>query len=105
MKLNERVNECVRNLSSMKLLAKFIVGDVVSQEFKYHPACLVGLYNRERDHLNAIKQEQSLKSSAFEWYPSICSELVSYITDMKTTSEGTDAVIFKLTDLASLYKQ
>ena len=68
MKLN--VNECARNRSDMKLLAKLIVGNVVAQEFKYHPSCLVGLYNRERDHLNAIKHEQSLKSSAFDWYPS-----------------------------------
>ena len=51
MKLNERVNECARNLSDEKLLAKLIAGDVVAQEFKYHSACLVGLYNRERDHL------------------------------------------------------
>ena len=48
MKLNERVDECARYLIDMKLLAKLVVGDVVAQEFKYHPACLVGLYNRER---------------------------------------------------------
>ena len=64
MKLNARVNECARNLSNMKLLAELSPDDVVAQEFKYHPACLVGLYNRERDHLYALKHEQSLKSSA-----------------------------------------
>lgn len=47
MKLNDRVNECARNLSDEKLLAKLSAGDVVAQEFKYHAACLVGLYNRE----------------------------------------------------------
>lgn len=52
------------------------------------------------------KHEQSLKSSAsHNWYPSIFSELVIYITDMKTTSDGTYAVIFKLADLDFLYKQ
>lgn len=53
MKPNKRVNGYARNLSDMKLLAKLIAGDVSAQEFKYHPACLVGLYNRERHHLSA----------------------------------------------------
>ena len=84
MKLNERINESARNLSDMKLLAKLSAGDVVAQEFKYHPACLVGLYNRERDHLEVLKHEQSLKSStSHNWYHSTLSELV--ITDMKAT--------------------
>ena len=42
------------------------VGDVVAQELKYHPACLVTLYNRERFHLCAQenvtgKEEQEQK--------------------------------------------
>ena len=83
MQVNERINECARNLSDMKLLAKLSAGDVVAQEFKYHPACLVGLYNRERAHLEAFKHEQILKSSTSQnWYHSAFSELVVYITDM-----------------------
>lgn len=48
--------ECV-----LKLLAKLIAGDVVAQEFKYHPACLVGPYNRERHHRN-IEHGVAIKS-------------------------------------------
>ena len=84
---------------------KLIVGDVVEQEFKYHPACLVGLYNRERDHLNAIKHEQSLKGSASHNWSLYFFRTYHLHMDIKATSDGTDPVIFKLADLASLYKQ
>ncbi len=47
MKLNKRLNECAKNLSDGKLLAKLSTGDVVAQEMKYHHTCLVALYNRE----------------------------------------------------------
>ncbi|KAL7381910.1 hypothetical protein ABVT39_020427 [Epinephelus coioides] len=106
MNVNERLNECARNLSDTKLLAKLSAGDVVAQELKYHPACLIGLYNRERAHLNALKHEQNSRSSgSHDLYHSAFSELVIYITDTKSTSDGTDPVIFKFIDLVSLYKQ
>ena len=57
--LNDRVNECALTLSDGKLLAKLSGGDAVMQELKYHPACLVALYNRQRAYLKAISQEQS----------------------------------------------
>lgn len=106
MKVNDRLNECAKNLSDEKLLAKLSAGDAVAQEFKYHPACLVGLYNRERALLNTLKYDQNPESSANQnLYPFAFSELVIYIMDMKTASDGTDTVIFKLADLVSLYKQ
>jgi len=45
LNVNDMLNECAKNLSDEKLLAKLSAGDAVVQEFKYHPACLVGLYN------------------------------------------------------------
>ena len=42
-KVNDRLNECARNLSDEKILARLSAGDAGAQEFKYHPACLVGL--------------------------------------------------------------
>ena len=57
MEVNKSLNECERNLGDTALLAKLSASDVVSQEFKYHPACLAGLYNRERAHLNAFEQK------------------------------------------------
>lgn len=47
MKLNKRLNECATTLGDRKLLAKLSTGDVITQEMKYHPLCLVALYNRE----------------------------------------------------------
>ena len=47
MQLNERVNDCARLLNDGRLLAKLSGWDVVAQKLKYHPTCLIGLYNRE----------------------------------------------------------
>ena len=63
MEVNKTLNESARNLGDTTLLAKLSAGDVVAQEFKYHPACLAGLYNRKRAHLNACKQKQTLPDS------------------------------------------
>ena len=59
MHLNERLNECARTLNDGMLLAKLSAGDAVALELKYHPACLVAVYNRERAHHHLIKQQQS----------------------------------------------
>ena len=48
MKLNNRLEECSTTLLDEKLLAKLSGGDIISQEFVYHPQCLANLYNRER---------------------------------------------------------
>ena len=55
MKLNKKINDCAKTLNDGKLLAKLSAGDVIAQELKYHPACLVALYNRERAFLNVQK--------------------------------------------------
>jgi len=44
MKLNERLNQCARNLSSGKLLPKFIAGDAVAQEL----SCLLSSIIQQR---------------------------------------------------------
>ena len=103
MQLNERLNQCARTLNNGKLLAKLSAGDVVAQELKYHPRCLTDLYNSERAHRNAIKQEENC--SGKEVYPVAFSELVIYIMDSKVTGTETAPVIFRLADLASLYKR
>ena len=46
MLLNERVNNCARLLNVGRILEKLSDRDVVAQELKYHPTCLIGLYNR-----------------------------------------------------------
>ena len=106
MKLNKRVNKRAKMISDGKLLAKLSAGDVVAQELKYHPTCLVALYNRERAHLNELKElikaEEMERNAA---YPIAFSELVTYITETKVACESSDPPIFRLCDLCLLYRE
>ena len=102
--LNDKVNECTLTLSGGKLLAKLSGGDVVSQELKYHPACLAALYNRKRAYLKAIGQEHSEESSCSkEAYPLAFSELLIYINESKNNRES--PVTFRLAYLTKIYKE
>lgn len=107
MKLNKRVNECARILNEGKLLAKLSSGDVVAQDLKYHSACLVGLYNKERAHLHAEQQKQaaSVEPGKAEAYPIAFSELVTYIIETKSASESSAPPVFRLADMCTLYRQ
>ena len=97
MKLNKRINECAKTFSNGKLLAKLSAGDVVAQELKHHPTCLVALYNRERAHLHELKDlkktEEMERNAA---YPIAFSEVVTYITETKVASESSNPPIFQL---------
>ena len=53
MQLTERINQCAMTRNDGRLLARLSAGDAVAQELKYHPGCLVTLYNRERGQKNA----------------------------------------------------
>ena len=104
MKLNDRVKGCAKTLNDGNLLAKLSGGDVVAQELKYHPACMVALYNKERDYLR-VQEQESAQEHWKEVYPIAFSELVTHICGKKMSSDGTDPPIFKLSDLTKLYKQ
>ena len=103
MQVNKRIKECAKTISDKKLLAK-LSADVIAQELKYHPACLVALYNEERAYLKAKEQEKAQEHWK-EAYPIAFSELVTYISEMKNASDSRDPLIFKLADLTTLYKQ
>ena len=94
MKLNKKVNECAKTISDGKLLAKLSAGDVVAQELKYHPTCLVALHNCERAHLHELKElkktEEMERNAA---YPVAFSELVTYITETKVACESSNPPI------------
>lgn len=103
MQLNKRVNECAQYLNDGKLLAKLSGGDVVAQELKYHTACLTGLYNRERTLQLALEKDKCHSSEDLGMYPLAFSELITYITETRSNSEGLS--VFRLADILSLYKQ
>ena len=91
-------------IQSVKLLAKLSARDVIAQELKYHPACLLALYNQGRAYLKVQEQEKA-EEHWKEAYSIVFSELVTYITEKKNASDSRDPLIFKLADLTMLYKQ
>ncbi len=70
---------------------------MIALEAKYHGRCLVGLYNRARKAraMHVSEDRADLHGTAF-------AELVAYIEDFRM-EEGV-APVFKLADLANLYK-
>lgn len=107
MKLNNRLNDCAKTLGDGKLLARLSAGDAVAQDLIYHPKCLANLYNRERAHQNIQEQEkvQAHNQKFKDAYPIAFAELITYITELKAVPYNSDPKIFKLADLATLYRQ
>ncbi|KAL0198142.1 hypothetical protein M9458_006682, partial [Cirrhinus mrigala] len=104
MQLNERLNECARNLNDGKLLALLSGGDVVALELKYHWSCLTDLYHRERAHIKAEKQEKIQSSQEKEAFHLVFSELLTYVIEAKKTNSDGPSV-FRLAELVNLYRE
>lgn len=63
--LDTKVRQCTSNLQDQKLIAKLSGGgDVVAIEMKYHPQCLVALYNRDRAYQSSTSQESTTSDAA-----------------------------------------
>ena len=100
--LNKRLKNCAETLQDRSLLAKLSVGDVITQDMKFHPACLASLYNRER----AVKSKQTAQCKSGMEGEKECDhfalvELVTYIFETQRNSEGASA--FRIADLANMY--
>jgi len=96
--LDTKVKQCAINLQDQHLLAKLSRGDVVAIDMKYHPQCLVGLYNRNRSLSNTSHTDTShdrAKNTAF-------AELLSYMQAVLDSDETTP--VFELSELIKLYK-
>ncbi len=97
--IDSKVRKCALELEDSVLLAKLAAGDMIALEAKYHSKCLAGLYNKTRAARNESKDnnpDECLHGIAF-------AELVSYMDEMRN-EEGV-APIFRMTDLAFLYKE
>ena len=101
MNLNNRLNECARNVNDGKLLARLSIGDAIAQELKYHLECLTDLYNRERSHLRATKRHEQECAPEEDAHPQAFSELVTYLVETSRSSEG--PTVFRLADIVNLY--
>ena len=103
MQLNDRLNECARNLNDGKLLAILSSGDVVAKELKYHCSCLAALHNRERAYQLAKNKDTNGVNLGKEELPLVFSELLTYVTETRNNSD--EPVVFRPTEMVRLYKQ
>lgn len=95
-----RVRDCAKTLQDTDLLAKLSAGDLVAQEAKYHPKCLVSLYNR------AERAEEARNNSVSSRHEKMChaialADIVSYIED--TRYGQSVRPVFKMPDIVSMY--
>ena len=95
--IDRKVCKCALELEDSLLQSKLAPGDMIAFEAKYHGRCLVGLYNRARKAraMHVSEDHADLHGIAF-------AEYVAYIEDFRM-EEGV-APVFKLADLAHLYK-
>ena len=99
--LDKRVCTSASLLQDTELLWRLSAGDMVALEAKYHTRCLVGLYNRARkanlEGLDDNGQGQAASASGI-----VFAELFLYIEETRQDEET--APVFKLAELAQLYK-
>ena len=94
--IDAKVRRCAIELEDTALLAKLEPGDMIALEAKYHRKCLVNLYNRAR----ALESTVSNKSDT-HLHGITFAELVAFMEDLRKEDV---APVFKLTDLACMYK-
>ena len=97
--LDDRVRECATLLNHEKLLAKLSGGDLVALEAKYHTQCLSMLYRKAQ---YAKEEGEESEQPRHRLDGIALAELVSYIEELRTS--GAELPIFKLADLAKMYK-
>ena len=92
-----KVHRCAIELEDTALLAKLEPEDTNALEAKYHQKCLANLYNRARSLQNTV----SNKSRDAHLHAIAFTELVTFMKDLQ---KDDIALVFKLTDLAFMYK-
>jgi hypothetical protein len=102
--VNEQVRKCAFIVQDSLLLSKLARGDMIAQEAKYHPVCLLALY-RTAAQRQAIQFDANIGSSKQRSEMNVESvalaELIAYMEDVRS-SELTPSV-FKLSDLIKVY--
>ena len=97
--IDRRMRECAALVEDTLLLARLSMSDMVALEGKYHAKCLLALYNCARrvktDAQQGIDRECEISGI-------VVAELVMYIEE--TRLDASTAPVFKLADLAHLYK-
>ncbi|CAC5421078.1 unnamed protein product [Mytilus coruscus] len=104
MKLNDRLKRCAETLQDKQLLAKLSTWDVIAQDLKYHPACLVALYNKERAVKKKTEEQAQIDTDAEKEAGDVAlAELVNYVFETQRNSDGANT--FRLADLSNMYEK
>ena len=100
--MTTKLRKIAQNLLDDNLLAKLSVGDVVSQEYKYHAICLTRVYNRERARLSSQNTDSKEAKHKQEAYAYALAELEIFIREKHIQSKG--SCYFRLLDLYNMYR-
>ncbi|CAC5384046.1 unnamed protein product [Mytilus coruscus] len=104
IKLNDRLKRCAETVQDKELLAKLSTWDVIAQDLKYHPACLVALDNKERAVKKKTEEQAQNDIDAENKAGDVAlAKLVNYIFETQRNSDGANA--FRLADLANMYER
>ena len=96
--IDRRVRQCALELNDTALLAKLAPADMIALEAKYHTRCLAALYNRAR----GASSSKSGCDNHNDFHSIAFAGLVTYMEDFGT--DRSIAPVFKLVDLAQMYK-
>ena len=99
--LDSRVRKCALDLQDERVLAKLSSKDMVAQEAKYHPKCLVALYNRAAALQAAKDLDQHDDRGNKVSHGIALAELLAYLDETRMHEDV--APVFKLSDLVKLY--
>ena len=108
-KLDAKLRHCAAVLQDHNLQAKLSCGDVISQEAKYHPTCLILLYRKAAEieksekkayHVTSDKNHLMLHGIAF-------AQLVEYVQEKRLSDDGRKRpdkmTVFRLAELVAFY--
>lgn len=100
--VNERVRQCAQVIQDPHLLAKLAQGDLIAIEAQYHPACLLGLYDK------ASKAEKSIPHEDDDAYHSqinaeslALADVIAYVEELRMNANI--PAVFYLSKLVELY--
>jgi hypothetical protein len=86
--VNEQVRKCAFIVQDSLLLSKLARGDMIAQEAKYHPVCLLALY-RTAAQRQAIQLDANIGSSKQRSEMNVESvalaELIAYMEDVRSS--------------------
>ena len=102
--VDEQVRKCAAITHDNMLLSKLARGDMIAQEAKYHPVCLLALYRtaaQKQPEQFDVNVGTSDQPSEMDVNSLALAELIAYMEDVRSTEFAPS--VFKLSELTKLY--